>query len=83
MDARTFTTEALDKLGFDVVPSQANFIFATHKTMAAKEIFEALKEKKIFVRYFNSPRIDNYLRITVGTDQQMNALVEALKEILA
>ncbi len=83
VSTREATKARLTELGFTYTDSQANFIFATHKTMAAKEIFEALKEKKIFVRYFNSPRIDNYLRITVGTDRQMDALVEALKEILA
>ena len=63
--------------------SKANFIFAAHKSVPAKEIFEKLKEKKIFVRYFNQPGIDNYLRITVGTDEQMDKLMEALSEIVA
>ena len=74
--------KALSKLGFSFPDSQSNFIFATHKSMPAKEIFEQLKKKNIFVRYFNKPGIDNFLRITVGTDAQMEALMEALKEIL-
>ena len=49
----------------------------------AKEIFEKLKAKKIYVRYFNQPGIDNYLRITVGTDEQMDKLIQALSDIVA
>jgi histidinol-phosphate aminotransferase len=72
----------LKELGFTVLPSQANFVFATHKTASAKEIFEQLKAKKIFIRYFKLPRIDNYLRITIGTDSEMDKLIDALKNIL-
>ena len=54
----------------------------THERMPAKEIFEKLKKKNIFVRYFNKPGIDNYLRITVGTDEEMKKLYKALQEIL-
>ena len=69
-------------LGFSFPESSANFIFATHKTAAAEDIFKALREKDIYVRYFNLPRINNYLRITIGTDWEMEKLIEALKEIL-
>lgn len=72
----------LTELGFTFPDAQANFIFATHKEKKAADIFAALKEKGIFVRYFNSPRIDNYLRITIGTDEQMERLYAALGEIL-
>ena len=68
-------------LGFSFPDSKANFIFATHKSVPAKEIFEKLKEKNIFVRYFNQPLIDNYLRISIGTDEQMEKLYAALEEI--
>ncbi|MDO5401913.1 MAG: histidinol-phosphate transaminase [Eubacteriales bacterium] len=71
----------LAKRGFTFPESSANFIFASHKSIPAKEIFEKLKEKKIFVRYFNQPLIDNYLRITIGTDEQMDKLFQALDEI--
>lgn len=71
----------LKKLGFSFPDAQANFIFATHSSMKAKDIFEELKKRNIFVRYFNSPRIDNYLRITIGTKEQMEKLFAALKEI--
>lgn len=73
---------SLEKLGFEILPSKANFFFATHKNKSAKEIFEALRERNIFVRYFAQPRIDNYLRITIGTDKEMESLVDALEEIL-
>ena len=79
---REVTKKRLMELGFAFTDSKANFIFATHKSVKAKDIFEKLKEKKIFVRYFDLPRIDNYLRITVGTDEEMEKLVEALGEIV-
>lgn len=72
----------LAALGFTCLPSGANFLFATHERVGAKELFEALKEKRIFVRYFNLPRIDNYLRITIGTDEEMEALYGFLDEYL-
>ena len=74
--------EDLRGLGFDVPDSSANFLFAEHERVPAKEIFTRLREKHIFVRYFNKPRIDNRLRITVGTDKEVERLVETLKEIL-
>lgn len=72
----------LKELGFDFPDSKSNFIFATHKKMPAIEIFEELKKRKIFVRFWNKPRIDNYLRITIGTDEEMEKLFEALRCIL-
>lgn len=77
---REWMKKELKQLGFSFPDSMSNFLFATHETYAAKELFEYLKEKKIYVRYFNLPRIDNYLRITVGTDAEAKALCEALKE---
>lgn len=79
---RERTMKDLKELGFSFPESKANFIFAKHKDVPASLIFTKLKEKNIFVRYFNKPRIDNYLRITIGTDEQMDALIKALKEIL-
>lgn len=72
----------LKELGFDFPDSMSNFIFASHKKIPAKEIFEELKKKNIFVRYWNKPRIDNYLRITIGTDEEMEKLFEALESIV-
>ena len=71
----------LKELGFSFPDSKANFIFASHERLPAKEIFETLKAKQIFVRYFDKPVIGNYLRITVGTDDEMNILLKNLREI--
>jgi len=79
---REWTKKELKALGFSFRDSYANFIFATHESMAAKDIFEKLKENDIYVRYFNKPRINNYLRISIGTDEEMKELIKELKEIL-
>jgi len=73
----------LKELGFTFPDSKANFLFATHKTVPAKEIFQALREADIYVRYWEKPRIDNCLRITIGTDKEMDAVIEFLKQYLA
>ena len=73
----------LAELGFTFPDSKTNFIFATHKTVPAKEIFQALRAQNIFVRHWNKPRIENYLRITIGTDEQMDTMIAFLKEYLA
>ena len=74
--------EKMSELGFTFTDSKTNFLFAKHNTIRAEIIFEELKKKNIFVRYFNKPRIDNYLRITIGTDEEMDKLYQALKEII-
>ena len=79
---RKWVSEDLESLGFNVLKSSANFVFASHKTKSAKEIFEAAKEKGIYFRYFNAPKINNYLRITIGTDEEMKKVSEFLKEYL-
>lgn len=73
----------LKELGFSFPDSYANFIFATHQSVSAEVIFEELKKRKIFVRYWNKPRINNYLRITIGTDEEMEKLFAALSDILS
>ena len=73
----------LKKLGFSFPDSRANFIFASHAAIPAEKIFKTLREADIYVRYWNKPRISNSLRITVGTDEQMDRLVCFLKEYLA
>ena len=67
--------EAIKPLGFTCLESSANFVFATHDTIPARDIFEAAKKAHIYVRYFDKPRIDNYLRISIGTDDEMDAFV--------
>ncbi|MDE6026114.1 MAG: histidinol-phosphate transaminase [Lachnospiraceae bacterium] len=72
----------IEKLGFTCLPSNANFVFATHDRLKAEYIFEEAKKKKIYVRHFNRPRIENYLRITIGTDEQMDIFLEFLKSLV-
>jgi histidinol-phosphate aminotransferase len=69
-------------LGFQVLPSGANFIFATHPRHPAKQLFTALRERGIVVRYFDKPRIDNFLRISIGTEEDNAALLSALAELV-
>ena len=83
MDTREWTQKELTVLGFTFQDSKANFIFASHKTCPAKQIFEALRAKHIYVRYFAKPKIDNYLRITIGTREEMEQLIRFLKDYLA
>ena len=73
----------MSALGFEVLPSAANFIFARHPGHDGAALAAALRQRAIIVRHFKLPRIDQFLRITVGTDTQCNALVAALREILA
>ncbi len=79
---REWTKGQLARLGFHVTDSRSNFLFATHKEIPAAEIFQALKREQIYVRHWDRPRIRNYLRITVGTDQQMEILVETLAKYI-
>lgn len=76
---REWAENALKDLGFAVLPSSTNFLFATHPTYPVDELFAMLKEKGIFVRYFKKERIEDYLRITVGTDEEMEKLVGVLR----
>lgn len=70
----------LTELGFNVLPSKANFIFATHSQHDAGQLAQKLREQGIIVRYFNKPRINQFLRITVGTNEQNARLVQTLKQ---
>lgn len=83
MASREKLTFGLTALGFYVLPSGANFVFARHPDRDAGELAAALRARSIIVRHFRQPRIDQFLRITVGTDEQCSALVEALRGILA
>ncbi len=83
IETRERAKKELTALGFTFPDSKSNFIFASHKDKPAGEIFEALKARKIFVRYWNKPLINNHLRISIGTDEEMDSLFKALKEILA
>ncbi len=80
--SRDWLDAELKQLGFEVLPSAANFVFASHPEHDAAQLFALLRDRKVLVRYFSSPRIDQHLRISVGTQQECESLVAALKEIL-
>ncbi len=78
---REWSCAQLESLGFEVLPSKANFVMAKPGRLSALEIFEKLRARNVFVRYFNKPRISEYLRITIGTKAEMQELIETLKAI--
>jgi histidinol-phosphate aminotransferase len=82
ISSRTRLTTELQALGFDVLPSAANFIFTRHPARDAAPLAAALRSRSIIVRHFKLPRIDQHLRITIGTDRQCDTLISALREIL-
>ena len=81
-NSRKLLTEQLQALGFNVPASSANFVLAENKKYNAGAIYDKLVERNIYVRYWNVPQLDDKLRITVGTDEQNDKLISALKEIL-
>ncbi|OZB16162.1 MAG: histidinol-phosphate transaminase [Marinobacter sp. 34-60-7] len=82
IDERERVTAELEKLGFDVLPSKANFVFARHPEQKGSELAAQLREQGIIVRHFNKPRISEFLRITIGNPGQNDALINGLKAIL-
>lgn len=82
ISTREWVAKELITLGFTMPESAGNFLFISHESVPAKELFEALREAHIYVRYFDKPRIDNRLRVTVGTDEEMKQFVGFLKEYL-
>lgn len=83
VETREWTKKELSRLGFVFGDSKTNFIFASHKECPARELFVALRKANIIVRYFDKPRIDNYLRITIGTQEEMETLVRFLENYLS
>ena len=83
IQTREHLVNELTSLGFDTLPSTANFIFTRHPKHAGAKLYQALRDRGIIVRHFKSPRIEEFLRITIGTDDQTNELIFVLKEILA
>lgn len=79
---RTRVTDELRALGFKVLDSQTNFLFATKDDLSMKDMFEYLKTKKVYIRYFSVPRIENYVRISIGTDDEMDIFLKEVKEYL-
>ena len=81
-DTRAWTTETLEKMGFTVLPSKANFIFARHPALSGQELYAGLRQRGILVRHFTKERICDFVRITIGTQQQMESLAKALEEMI-
>lgn len=79
---REYTTEKLKKLGFICTPSKANFIFAKSEKIGGKELYSELKKRGVLIRHFEKERIKDYNRITVGSREQMDILLERIKEII-
>lgn len=82
METRAWTAKQLEKLGFFVLPSDTNFLFAKTNRMDGGQLYETLKSRGILVRHFKNPKISQYNRITIGTRQQMEVLIDTLKEVL-
>lgn len=80
INTRERVKKEFQELGFVFGDSQSNFLFVTHPRLSAKKLFEDLKKADIYVRYFHKPRIDNYLRISIGTDDEMDSLIDFLRE---
>jgi len=79
---RENTVVSLERMGFQVIPSTANFIFISHPSIQAQHLYEQLREKGILVRFFNKPRIDNFLRVSIGTEQEMACFLQKIMEMI-
>ncbi len=83
MATRERTAKALTGMGFSVLPSRANFLFVSHPKMAGKVLLDGLREQGILVRWWNDPLISDWLRVTIGTEQEMDELLRVLQELLS
>ena len=79
---REKTKKELKELGFTVLDSSTNFLFIIHESEKTEDIFKYLKEAKILVRYFKKPRLENGLRVTIGTEDEMNKLIQVINKYL-
>ncbi len=82
MNTRERVAARLEGMGFEVVPSRANFLLAQHASVSGKELYDALRAKGILVRYFNKPRVANHIRVTIGTDEEMDRFLETVRSIV-
>ena len=82
IETRTWSERALKDLGFEMTTSRTNFLFARHSDIPGEELYKRLKDRGILIRHFKGERVCDYNRITIGTPEQMEKLVEAVKEIL-
>ena len=83
MESREWLAGKLQDLGFEVLPSRANFLFVRHPSRRGGELQHRLRQRGILVRHFPAPRIEDFLRISIGTPEECRTLVETLGEILA
>ncbi len=83
IENRAYTTEKLTEMDFEVIDSKANFVFARHKRVEGEKLYTKLRENGVLVRHFSGERIKNYLRITIGTIEEMEILINTVKKILA
>ena len=81
MKTRARVSAGLETMGFNVIPSEANFIFISHGTYAGRSLFQRLRDQGILVRYFNKPKIDNFLRVSIGTDEEMDRFLAVIEAI--
>ena len=79
---RSYTTSRLQSLGFEVLPSEANFVFAKHPGIDGKKLYLGLKKSGVLVRHFDKPRLNDYIRVTIGSKEQMDFFLTAVKQIL-
>lgn len=82
INTRNRTAKELSERGFNVLPSKANFLFVSHTKLSAADIKAYLEENKIYVRHFNKPRIENFLRISIGTDEQMDTVIKVIDKLI-
>ena len=82
MEIRQWTTEQMKAIGFTLTDSKTNFIFASHPEADGKEIYLRMKQKGVLIRHFDTPRLRQYNRITVGSREQMEIFMKILKEVL-
>lgn len=82
MDTREWAAKALKEMGFTVLDSKANFLFLSHPTQGGKEMLDALRARGILVRWWSDPPIAHWLRVTIGTDEEMTALIQAVRELV-
>jgi len=82
IQTREKLTIELNKIGFSILPSKANFVFAKHKSYGGEFLYKSLKDKGVLVRHFSDPKICDYLRITIGTDEECGILIKKLNEIM-
>ena len=83
MQTRERVVDQLNRMGFRVVPSQANFLLMEHPTVKGREIYDRLRDRGILVRYFNKPRVANHLRVTIGTEEEMDHFLRQLETIVS